>query len=64
MPAMIISISRTLIVYVPMAYLFSALIGIQGVFVAQVAANILAGCAGVIWYKSIFKQISNQAEFA
>ncbi len=64
MPAMIISISRTLIVYVPMAYLFSALIGIQGVFIAQVAANILAGCVGVVWYKSIFKQLSNEAEFA
>ena len=60
MPAMTISIARTLIVYVPMAYWFASLIGIRGVFVAQVAANILAGIAGIIWYKLIFKQLSNQ----
>ena len=60
MPAMTISIARTLIVYVPMAYWFASLMGIRGVFVAQVAANILAGIAGIIWYKLIFKQLSNQ----
>jgi len=60
MPAMTISIARTLIVYVPMAYWFASLIGIRGVFVAQVAANILAGIAGIIWYKLIFKQLSSQ----
>jgi len=60
MPAMTISIARTLIVYVPMAYWFASLIGIRGVFVAQVVANILAGIAGIIWYKLLFKQLSNQ----
>ena len=60
LPAMTISIARTLIVYVPMAYWFASLIGIRGVFVAQVAANILAGIVGIIWYKLLFKQLSNQ----
>ena len=59
MPAMTISISRTLIVYVPMAYLFAALFGIRGVFIAQVLANILAGMVAVIWYRLIFKQLSS-----
>ena len=60
MPAMTISIARTLIVYVPMAYWFASLIGIRGVFVAQVVANILAGIVGIIWYKLLFKRLSNQ----
>ena len=60
MPAMTISIARTLIVYVPMAYWFASLMGIRGVFVAQVVANILAGIAGIIWYRLLFKQLSTQ----
>ena len=36
MPAMTISIARTLIVYVPMAYWFASLMGIRGVFVAHI----------------------------
>ena len=60
MPAMTISIARTLVVYVPMAYLFASFIGIRGIFVAQVVANILAGIAGIIWYRLLFRQLSNQ----
>ena len=59
MPAMVISISRTLVVYVPMAYLFAYLFGIRGVFIAQVLANILAGMVAVIWYRLIFRQLSS-----
>jgi len=55
---MTISISRTLIVYVPIAYLFASLFGIRGVFIAQVLANILAGVVAVIWYRLIFRQLS------
>ena len=64
MPAMIISVARTLVVYVPMAYLFASIIGIQGVFVAQVTANIIAGCVGVFWYKLAIKGLSNEVEAA
>ena len=62
MPAMIISISRTLIIYVPMAYFLASLFGIRGVFIAQVLANILAGVVGVIWYRLIFRQLSTSQE--
>ena len=62
MPAMIISISRTLIIYVPMAYFLASLFGIRGVFIAQVLANILAGIVGVIWYRLIFRQLSTSQE--
>jgi Na+-driven multidrug efflux pump len=43
-----------------MAYLFASFIGIRGIFVAQVVANILAGIAGIIWYRLLFRQLSNQ----
>ena len=62
MPAMTISISRTLIVYVPMAYLFASLFGIRGIFIAQVLANILAGMVAVIWYRLIFRQLSSSQQ--
>ena len=62
MPAMIISISRTLIIYVPMAYFLASLFGIRGVFIAQVLANMLAGVVGVIWYRLIFRQLSTSQE--
>jgi Na+-driven multidrug efflux pump len=62
MPAMIISISRTLIIYVPMAYFLASLFGIRGVFIAQVLANILAGVVGVIWYRLIFRQLSTSQQ--
>ncbi len=61
---MIISVARTLVVYVPMAYLFASIVGIQGVFVAQVTANIIAGCVGVFWYKLAIKGLSNEVETA
>ena len=41
MPAMTISIGRTLLVYVPLAYWLASSMGIRGVFIAQVLANLL-----------------------
>jgi len=62
MPAMTISISRTLVFYVPMAYFLASLYGIKGVFIGQVISNVLAGIIGVIWYKIVFRKlvISNE----
>ena len=62
MPAMTISISRTLVFYVPMAYFLASLYGIKGVFIGQVISNVLAGTIGVIWYKVVFRKlvISNE----
>ena len=57
MPAMTISIGRTLLVYVPLAYWLASSMGIRGVFIAQVLANLLAGIVGFIWYQKVFKQL-------
>jgi Na+-driven multidrug efflux pump len=60
MPAMTISISRTLMVYVPMAYWLASIYGIRGIFIAQVLSNILAGIVALFWYRSIFKQLRSE----
>ena len=62
MPAMTISISRTLVFYVPMAYFLASLYGIKGVFIGPVISNVFAGILGVIWYKIVFRKlvISNE----
>ena len=57
MPAMTISIGRTLLVYIPLAYWLASSMGIRGVFIAQVLANLLAGIVGFVWYQNVFKQL-------
>ena len=51
LPAMTISISRTLVIYVPLAYLLAYYFGFQGIHIAQVLANIFAGCVAIVWYR-------------
>ena len=57
MPAMTISIGRTFLVYIPLAYWLASSMGIRGVFIAQVLANLLAGIVGFVWYQNVFKQL-------
>ena len=59
LPAMTISISRTLVIYVPLAYAFAHYFGFQGIFIAQVLANIFADCVAIVWYRRIFKEVAN-----
>ena len=58
LPAMTISISRTLVIYVPLAYLLAYYFGFQGIHIAQVLANIFAGCVAIVWYRKVFKEVS------
>jgi putative MATE family efflux protein len=59
LPAMTISISRTLVIYVPLAYGFAHYLGFQGIFIAQVLANIFAGCVAIVWYRRIFREVTS-----
>ena len=43
LPAVIISVTRTLILYVPLAYTASRLIGIPGIFAAACFSDLLSG---------------------
>ena len=58
LPAMTISISRTLVIYVPLAYLLAYYFGFQGIHIAQVLANIFAGCVAIVWYRKVFKELA------
>lgn len=57
LPAMIIAMTRTILVYAPLAYLLAWLFGLVGIFVAAAVANLLAGTLGFIWYRKIFADL-------
>jgi putative MATE family efflux protein len=56
MSAMILSISRLLIVYIPLALILSNLYGYVGVFVATALANVLIGIVAVIWNRTTLRK--------
>ena len=56
-PGMIISLTRTILVYAPLAYFLSSAFGLIGIFVAACAANMTAGGVGLVWYRTIFRDL-------
>jgi putative MATE family efflux protein len=55
MPAMFISMTRTILVYAPLAFLFARLFGLVGVFAAACTANFIAGGLGTAWFRMVFR---------
>jgi putative MATE family efflux protein len=45
----IVSVTRMLLIYLPLALLGSQVIGLEGIFVAAAVANLLAGVFGYLW---------------
>ncbi|MGH1371458.1 MAG: MATE family efflux transporter [Cellvibrionaceae bacterium] len=56
MPAMVISVMRVLGVYLPLAFVGQWLWGLNGLFVATAAANILTGVLGYLWLRRYLSQ--------
>ncbi len=54
LPGMIISLTRTILVYAPLAYVLSNAVGLIGIFMAACTANIVAGGLGLVWYRRVF----------
>jgi Na+-driven multidrug efflux pump len=52
MPGVIISATRILVLYVPLAILGMRLYGIAGIFAAYAVANIVSGILGYYWAKT------------
>jgi len=52
MPGVVISVTRILVLYVPLAILGMRLYGIAGIFLAYAVANILSGAIGYYWAKT------------
>ena len=49
MPGVVISLTRILILYVPLAFVGQMLFGIVGIFAAYAVANIASGALGYVW---------------
>jgi putative MATE family efflux protein len=62
MPAMWISLTRTILVYAPMAFFLAWWIGLFGVFLAAFIANLASGTLGFLWFRSVFFKWQPEAE--
>ena len=51
LPGVVISVTRILVLYVPLAMLGMKLYGVVGIFGAYAIANILAGILGYFWVR-------------
>jgi putative MATE family efflux protein len=56
MAAMWVSLSRTVMVYAPLAWVLSHFFGLVGIFVAAAVANLVAGSVGVTWFRAVFRE--------
>ncbi len=51
MAAMWVSLSRTVAVYAPLAWVLSHFFGIIGIFIAAASANLISGGIGALWFR-------------
>jgi Na+-driven multidrug efflux pump len=57
MAGMVISLTRTILVYAPLAWLLSGTLGLVGIFAAACTANVMAGAVGLLWCRAIFARL-------
>jgi len=62
--AMLVSLSRTILVYAPLAFVLSGLIGLPGIFIAAATASFVAGLVGFFWFRLVFRAASAGEERA
>ena len=53
-PGMFVSMTRTILVYAPLAFILARLFGLVGVFAAACTANYIAGGVGFTWFRMVF----------
>jgi putative MATE family efflux protein len=56
MPPTVLSILRTVVVYIPMAIIFDSYWGYIGIFISLMVANVLFGVAAYLWGKIMLRQ--------
>jgi Na+-driven multidrug efflux pump len=56
MAAMFVSLSRTILVYAPLAWILSRAFGLVGIFIAAAVANFVAGGIGIAWFRLAFSE--------
>ncbi len=64
LPAVVISVSRTLVLYVPLAWGASRLFGIPGIFAAACFSDLLSGIIAYAWFRSSCRAVRNAPESA
>ncbi|MGB3509013.1 MAG: MATE family efflux transporter, partial [Microcoleaceae cyanobacterium] len=57
LPSVVMTMTRMLFLYVPLAYLGSWLFGINGIFAAACWANLIVGIGAYIWNQKTCKQL-------
>lgn len=62
LPAMFISLIRTILVYAPLAFILAKYFGLIGVFAAACSANLIAGAVGVTWFRRLFRRTVEEQE--
>lgn len=62
MAAMWVSLSRTIAVYAPLAWVLSRFFGITGIFIAAACANFISGGIGVLWLRSTLREMTVRQE--
>jgi len=60
-PATIISVTRMVVVYVPLAYLGKSLWGVPGIFAAAALSNVMVGVVAALWSLTSARRHSNAA---
>ncbi len=60
LPAMFVSLTRTVLVYAPLALLFAKLFGLVGIFAAACTANFIAGTVGRTWFRFAFARAADE----
>ncbi|EIJ36857.1 MATE family efflux transporter [Thiothrix nivea] len=63
-PALLMTLLRLLLVYLPLAWLLSQWLGLEGIFLANAVANVLVGVGAFLWIKRKCRRGTNarQAE--
>jgi putative MATE family efflux protein len=56
-PAVVLSLLRMLVVWVPLAWAASRVFGITGIWWAALAAAVAAGVASVVWFDATFRRL-------
>lgn len=52
LPGVVISVARTIVIYVPLAFLLDRFFGVPGIFAAYAVANIVTGLSSWVWARS------------
>lgn len=61
LPSLIMTITRMLLLYVPLAYLGSLWLGVKGIFIAACIANLLVGIGAYFWTRKTWEIQSTEA---